>query len=67
MKREPLNPTARVEGLNRNLVSLATLEAAAALMETPERRYRVAIVNCDSTSLAKQAEVQILEYAAVRG
>jgi hypothetical protein len=67
MKREPSNPTTQVQDFHRDLISLAALEAAATQTQTSKHRYRVAIVNCDPTSLRKQAEVQILEYAAVRG
>jgi hypothetical protein len=64
MKRDTSNPTTLVEDCHRGLVSLAALEAAAAQMQTPKRRYRVAIVNCDSTSRPKQTEAHVLEYAA---
>lgn len=68
MKQTTSNPSNLIEDFHKGLVSLAALQAAATQMQTSKRRYRVAIVNCDSTSLAKQVEAHVLEYAAaIRG
>ena len=63
MKRDISTSSNQVEDFQQGLISLTALQAAATQMRTRNRRYRVAIVSCDSTPPTKQAEARVLNYA----